>query len=99
MSNMAVGIPIGFAAGIGAGIASGKKQAREEISKKILDFCATHQMTITKPDGFSMSVDEFIREVIGEDEKMNKKTVAAIILGVLILLVGLGVFLLFYFKS
>lgn len=98
MSNMAVGIPIGLAAGIGVGIASGKRQAQEEIVKKMREFAATHQMKIQNPSGQALSVDEFILDIVGETQPAtkNKTIIVSVTIGILILLLGVGAFLFFF---
>lgn len=103
MSEMATGIPIGMAIGIGSGIAtgiaSGQGMAKKAVAERIRDLALTHTITVQKPDGGYLTLDEFIALTTapgGQPLQKRKKTalVITVLFGLLILAGGLLFFFL-----
>ncbi len=94
MSDMAVGIPIGFGAGFATGIASGQKKALDKVEKNIRYFTLTHRITIQNERGQSVSVEEFITEVVRRhEEKSRRVIIVKLVIAGLLLLLGIAMFL------
>ena len=101
MSNMAAGIPIGYSAGLASGIpigtSAGDKKARQEIEQNIRSYLQEQNITLQKRTGHTVDPEVFIRHVIGDLQAKQQKTNKMVLMGLLVGLLGLGIFLAIYF--
>jgi len=99
MSDMATGIPIGmsigFGGGLATGIAAGKKQGQVELAEHIRSYILTNGITLRASDGTLLATEDLLREVSPESARPNRKNLALVLAGLLLLL-GLIAFGLFF---
>ncbi len=88
-------IGAGFAAGIGAGIAVGMSSGQNKGQKKVCDYLEANDIVLFNQDGKKISIDE-LREHTSLRCHVNNK--AALLLGILGLVLLLAIALVVYFS-